>query len=117
MLQRPADRRRITDQDLDEALAELEEARKAAHGELETLKHRRERIEQLERDKEALLDYYEGMAPEALDSLTSEERHRFYKLVRLQVSVRPGRGLEISWAGGEGFSVCENDTASASTSG
>ena len=45
----------MTDQDLDEALAELEEARKAAQGELETLKHRRERIEQLERDKEALL--------------------------------------------------------------
>jgi site-specific DNA recombinase len=108
---------RMTDEDLDEALAELEEARKAAQGELETLKHRRERIEQLERDKEALLDYYEGIAPEALDSLTPEERHSFYKLVRLQVSVRPGRGLEISWAGGEGFSVCENDTASASTSG
>jgi hypothetical protein len=51
-------------------------------------------------------------APGALGSLTLEERHRFYKLVRLQVRVHPGRGLEISWAGGEGFSVCENGTAS-----
>jgi site-specific DNA recombinase len=108
---------RMSNEDLDEALAEVEEAWKAAQRELETLKHRRERIGQLERDKEALLDYYEGMAPEALDSLTPEERHRFYKLVRLQVSIRPGRGLEISWAGGEGISVCENDTVSASTSG
>ena len=51
-------------------------------------------------------------APGALGSLTLEERHRFYKLVRLQARVHPGRGLEISWAGGEGFSVCENGTAS-----
>ena len=114
---RLAARGRISDEDLDEVLAELEEARKAAQRELEALKHRREWIEQLERDKEALLAYYEGMAPGALDSLTPEERHGFYKLVRLQVRVRPGFGLEISWAGGEGFSVCENGTASPSTSG
>jgi hypothetical protein len=35
---------RMTDEDLDEALAELEETREAAQRELETLKHRRERI-------------------------------------------------------------------------
>jgi site-specific DNA recombinase len=108
---------RMSDEDLDEALAELEETRKTAQREIEFLKHRRERIEQLERDKEALLDYYEGVVPEALDSLVPEERHRFYKLVRLQVIVRPDQGLEISWAGGEGSSVCKNDTVSPRTSG
>jgi hypothetical protein len=108
---------RMSDEDLDEALAEVEEARNAVQRELEALKHRWERIEQLKRDKEALIDYYQGVAPEALDSLTPEERHRLYKLLRLQVSVRPGRALEISWAGGEGSSVCENGTASPSTSG
>jgi hypothetical protein len=102
----------MSDEDLDEALVGLEEARKAAQRGLEALKYRRERIEQLERDKEALRDYYEGIAPEALDSLAPEERHRFYKLVRLQVGVRPGGGMEISWAGGEGFSVCKNETVS-----
>jgi hypothetical protein len=101
----------MSDEDLDEALAELEEARKTAQREVKVLKHRRERIEQLERDTEALLDYYEGVTPEALDSLTPEERYRFYKLVRLQVIVRPNQGLEINYAGGEGSSVCENGTA------
>jgi hypothetical protein len=66
---------------------ELEEARKSAQRELEGIKHHQERIEELERDKEALLDHYEGVAPGALDSLTSEERYRFYKLVQLQVCV------------------------------
>ena len=108
---------RMSDEDLDEALMELEDARKSAQRELEALKHHRERKEELERDKEALLEYYEGVAPGALDLLTPEERYRFYRLVRLQVSIYPGHGVEISWAGGEGFSVCENETVSVSNSG
>jgi hypothetical protein len=52
-----------------------------------------------------------------MDLLTPEERYRFYKLVRLQVSIYPSYGLESSWAGGEGFSVCENETLSESSSG
>ena len=108
---------RMNDEDLDEALMELEEARKNAQRELDALKHHRERVEELVRDKEALLDYYEGLAPEALDSLTSEERHHFYRLVRLQVSIHPADEMEISWAGGEGWSVCENETVSVSNSG
>ena len=108
---------RMSDEDLDEAMAELEEARKSAQRELEALKHHRERIEELEWDKEALLDYYEGVAPGALDSLTPEERYRFYKLVRLQVRIHPGHGVEISWAGGEGSNVCENETVSESNFG
>jgi hypothetical protein len=40
---RLAARGRMSDEDLDEALAELEEARKTARRELETLKHRWER--------------------------------------------------------------------------
>jgi hypothetical protein len=32
-------------------------------------------LEELEQDKDALLKFYAGMAPEASDSLTPEERH------------------------------------------
>ncbi len=106
----------MSDEDLDEALMELEGARKSAQRELDALKRHQERIEELKQDKEALLAYYEGVAPGALDALTPEERYRFYKLVRLQVRIYPGHVVEISWAGGEGFSVCENETVSASTS-
>src|SRR5829696_4347543 len=39
-----------------------------------------------------------------------EERHDFYKLVRLRVIIYPNCDLEISWAGGEGllFSTSES---------
>src|SRR4028118_614151 len=91
----------MSDKNLDEALMELEEARKSAQRELDALKHHQERIEELKRDKEALLDYYEAVAPGALDALTPEEPYRFYKLVQLQVRIYPGHGVEISWASGE----------------
>ena len=108
---------RMSDEDLDEALMELEGARKSAQRELDALKHHQERIEELKQDKEALLAYYEAVAPGALDALTPEERYRFYKLVRLQVRIYPGHGVEISWAGGEGSNACENETVSASNFG
>ena len=47
-------------------------------------------------------DYF-GIAPDALDALTPEERHNFYKMVRLRVVIYPNCDLEISWAGGEGI--------------
>ena len=54
-------------------------------------------------------DYF-AIAPDALDSLTPEERYDFYKLVRLRVVIYPNCDLEISWAGGEGilFSTSES---------
>ncbi len=55
----------------------LEEARKTAERELRALQSQRESLEELERDKEALLERYEAISPEALDTLTPEERHRF----------------------------------------
>jgi hypothetical protein len=50
------------------------------------LKERRERIEHLEQDANALLEHYASMVPEALDVLTPEERHRIYKMMRLNVT-------------------------------
>jgi hypothetical protein len=37
----------------------------------------------MERDRDALLDSLAAAAPEALDSLTPEERYRWYKMLRL----------------------------------
>ncbi len=54
---------RMSDEDLDETLMELEGARKSAQRELDALKHHQERIEELKQDKEALLAYYEAVAP------------------------------------------------------
>jgi len=90
---------RITDKELDEELAALKETRRTAERELESLWRHKERVEQMERDRDAVLDYYATLAPEALDSLTSEERHHLYKVLRLKVWVAKSGDLEIEMAG------------------
>lgn len=76
-------------------LRELESTRTAAERELVILKDRRESIERLEQDKDLLLDHYAGMAPEALSSLTPEERHQVYKTLRLKVIARLDGCVEL----------------------
>src|SRR5215218_5618784 len=100
----------MTFDELGTALSELEESRKSAERELQLVRNRLERVEQLERDKDALREDYFGIAPDALEALTPEEQHDFYKIVRLQVIIYPNCDLEISWAGGEGllFSTSES---------
>ena len=77
----------ITLDELRSKLAALEETRSTARRELAALKEHRERIEHLEQDANALLEHYASMVPEALDDLTSEERHRIYKMMHLNVTM------------------------------
>src|SRR5215204_1260671 len=77
----------MTDEELDEALAELEETRTTAVEELANLRGRKETLEQLEQDRDALLDSYAQMTPTALDGLTPEERRQVYGMLRLNVDV------------------------------
>jgi hypothetical protein len=60
----------MTDEELDEALAELEEIRMMAEDELAIIRGRKEILEELERDRDALLESYAEMTPEGLDTLT-----------------------------------------------
>jgi len=77
----------MTDEELDEALAELEETRITAEEELAAIRGRKEILEELERDRDALLESYAQMTPEGLDALTPEERRRVYGMLRLRVEV------------------------------
>ena len=43
--------------------------------------------EVLEQEANALLVHYASMFPEALDALTSEERHRIYEMMHLDVTM------------------------------
>ena len=60
----------MTDEELDKALAELEEIRMMAEDELAVIRGRKEILEELERDRDALLKSYAEMTPEGLDALT-----------------------------------------------
>ncbi|MDQ5830506.1 MAG: hypothetical protein M3324_11760, partial [Actinomycetota bacterium] len=77
-------------------LRELEGTRRAAELELAILEDRRETMEQLERDKDLLLDHYAPMAPEALRSLAPEERHQVYKMLRLKVIAHLSGDVELA---------------------
>ncbi|MDP8940008.1 MAG: hypothetical protein M3N10_06920, partial [Actinomycetota bacterium] len=63
---------------------------------LEVIEKRRERLEQLERDRQALMEAYTGIMPEALHSLTPEERHQLYRMLRMRVVAYPDKTLEVN---------------------
>ncbi len=88
----------ITFEELEQKLLGLEETRKTAERELQSLRGHRERLEELERDKDALLESYAGMAPEALGNLTPEERHQLYRMLRLRVMAHVDGTFELSGA-------------------
>lgn len=59
---------------------------RVARAELRRLQRCRERVEELERDRDAIIESYAGMLPEALDALSGEERRRLYGMLRLEVA-------------------------------
>jgi site-specific DNA recombinase len=94
-------------------LAQLDETRKTAEHELEALRGQEQYMRTLEADRDALLDSLEAQAPERLDSLTPEQRHQWYKLLKLKAAVFADGRVEISWAGGASReAVCETETLS-----
>jgi len=103
----------ITFEELRERLSSLDENRITAERELDAIRERRDRLDELERDRDAVLDSLVEIAPQALGSLTPEERNRFYKLLRLQVVVGLDDTLEISGAFGDGVGVCESEPLSS----
>lgn len=106
---RLAARGRITDKELDEELAALEETRQAASRELAALQNRKERIEALERDRDAVLEDYAGRTPDSLEALSSEERHQLYKMLRLSVAIHSDGNAEITGAFPESGNFLETD--------
>jgi site-specific DNA recombinase len=84
--------------DLKARLSELDDARTTAEQEIAILEGRLEHVRSLEEDRDAVLANLEAMAPKVLDCLDPEERHRFYKMLRLRVRLWPDRSLEITGA-------------------
>jgi len=103
----------VTLPELKSYLSQLDETRKTAEHELAALRTREEYVRELEAGRDALLDSLEAQAPEALDSLTPEQRHQWYKLLKLKADVFADGRVEISWAGGvPSEAVCETETLS-----
>ena len=99
----------ISFEELRARIAELDETRRTADRELRDLRGRQEQIRQLEQDRDALLEHYAGLVPEALDELDAAERHHVYKMLRVEAVVWPDRSLEVS---GDVINVCEMELLS-----
>jgi hypothetical protein len=75
---------------------------------LEAIRNRQERIGEMEKDRDALLESYASLAPEALEELAHEERHQVYRMLRLRVGVRIGGALEVNGMFGEEDVFCRS---------
>ena len=77
-------------------LARLEETRETTEKELEALRTRQEKFEGLQRDKDALLEHYAALSPDALASLAPGERHQLYRMLRLKAVARLDETIELT---------------------
>jgi site-specific DNA recombinase len=87
----------MTLQELGVKLEELEEGRKEAERELMTLRSQQQRVEDLEKDRDTLLQSMSEMVPSALEDLVGEEKNRLYQMLRLEITPSE-EGYEVSGA-------------------
>jgi site-specific DNA recombinase len=106
----------ITFDELRARLLELDERRITAEQELRALQSRKEHLDGLVQDRNVLLDNLTNIAPEALEVLAPEERHQFYKMLRLKVITNRDGSLEVKGAFSNDFSLCKNEISSSSSS-
>ncbi len=77
--------------------AELKEARTAAESQLETARCHLSRLRDIERSKDTLISHYASLVPHGLAELSSDERNRIYKMMRLKVLADPDGTLTAEW--------------------
>jgi hypothetical protein len=81
--------------------------------EIEDLRGRLERVEELERNRNTLLDSYVGLMPQKLRELELEERGRIHRMLRLRLVMDPDGGIEASGIIGVGNYLRESELTSA----
>jgi hypothetical protein len=87
----------MTMEELAAKVEELEHAKELAQTELANLSERRRRVEELIRDKEAVLELRSEAVLRGLDNRSPDEKSEVYKLLKLEVTPTP-EGMEVSGA-------------------
>ena len=85
----------MTLQELGVKLEELENGRREAERELMTLKVHQQRVKELEKYRDALLQSMSEIMPGALEDLDGEEKNRLYQMLRLAITPSD-EGYEVS---------------------
>jgi hypothetical protein len=78
---------------------------------LEALEGRCKAIEDLERNRDAILESYASMVREELQALLPEDRHRIYKMLRPTVTLYPDRRITVTGAFVGDLKVGRSETA------
>ena len=78
-------------------VSQLKQARKTVKEELGRIRDRASHIERLEQDRDALLNHFSRITPDALDNLEPEERNRVYKMLNLTVLAHANDNFEVTW--------------------
>jgi hypothetical protein len=79
-------------------LAQIKQSRKTAKEELARIAGRAARVDQLERDRDTVLNNYSRIVPQQLNALEPVERNRIYKMLDLTVLAHENGSLELKWA-------------------
>jgi site-specific DNA recombinase len=104
----------MTLEELGSKLGGLEETRKLVEAELATVRAWEERVEGLEKDRDALLESWASAVPEALCGLTGQEKNRLYRMLRLEVTPTTA-GFDVTGALGAVLHARTDVTAAAPT--
>jgi Recombinase zinc beta ribbon domain len=75
----------ITFEELRAKLAELLEIREATERELDDFRNRKEHLERLEKDRDAVLESLSEMVPASLENLSGLERNKIYMMLHLRI--------------------------------
>jgi hypothetical protein len=79
----------MTLEELGSKLKDLDETRLHAERELRALKDSQARVEELEADRDTLLESFSGQIPEDLDNLSGEDRNTVYRMLLLELTPTP----------------------------
>ena len=104
----------ITFEELRKRLGELEETKKTAQSEHESISLHQQRLEELERDADDLVRQYAAVVPEYLEVIPPEEKHRTYKTLRMKVLVNIEGTVAVEIVSGK---LPESDTGSSKSGG
>ncbi len=88
----------MTLEELSSKLSDLEEMRMHAERELAALSDSQALVEELELDRDTLLESLSGHIPESLDRLDAEERNTVYRMLRLEVTPTPEGHYKVTGA-------------------
>ena len=105
----------ISFEELRAKLDALDGLRETVRRELDALGERRERLAELERDRDTLLETYSKQASKGFEYFTPEERHHAYKKLRLSVLVYPNGDLRVEGVLGQAPGLLLNKGTSKNT--